>query len=124
MALLQTGHTNRRIKHGRDCQIIRANTVTLFSASPGKNGIFFKLKDLRIRIDETILSANIRVMVKTIGPQPSFSQSNGNLVLYDQFNHKPLQSVAIQVGEARLVMFPLLSLVKRWLRFPRSNHGV
>jgi len=63
-------------------------------------------------------------MVKTIGPQPPFAPSNGNLVLYDQFNHKPLQSVAIQEGEARLVVFPLLPLVKRWLRFPRSNQGV
>ena len=63
-------------------------------------------------------------MVKTITPQPPFAPLNGNLVLYDGFNHKPLQSVAIQGAEARLVVSPLLSLVKRWLLFPRSNHGV
>ena len=124
LAFRQTGHTNLSVQHGPDCKIIRANTFILFSATPGKNGIFFKLKGLRTRVDETILSANLRVMVKTIGPQPSFSSSNGNLVLYDQFNHKPLQSVAIQAGEAKLVVFPLLNLVKRWLRFPCSNHGV
>ena len=63
-------------------------------------------------------------MVKNIGPQPPSAPLNGNLVLYDQFNHKPLQSVAIQGGEAGLVVFPLLSLVERWLLFPRTNHGV
>ena len=63
-------------------------------------------------------------MVKTIGPQPPFAPSNGNLILYDQLNHKPIQSIAIQGGETRLVVFPLLPLVKRWLRFPRSNYGV
>ena len=72
---------------------------------------------------ETILSAKVRVMVKTIGYQPPFA-SSGNLVLYDQFDQKPVQSVAIQGGDARLVVFPLLPLVKRWLRVPRSNHGV
>jgi len=66
----------------------------------------------------------MRIMVKTIGPQPPFAQSNGNLVLYDQFKHTPLQSIAIEGVETRLVVFPLLSLVKRWLRFPSSNHGV
>ena len=70
------------------------------------------------------MSAKIRIMVKTIGPEPPFAPLNGNLVLYDQSNHKPHQSVAIQRGEARLVVFPLLSLVKRWLLFPRANHGV
>ena len=70
------------------------------------------------------MSAKIRIMVKTIVPQPPFALSNGTLVLYDQFNHKPLQSVAIQGGEAKLVVFPLLSLVKRWLLFPCANHGV
>ena len=98
--------------------------MTLFSATPGRNDISFKLNGLYIRTDETILSAKIRLMVKTIGPQPPFASSNGNLVLYDQFNHRRLQSVAIQGGEARLVVFPLLPLVKRWLRFPRSNRGV
>lgn len=63
-------------------------------------------------------------MVKTIGSKAAFSPPNGKVVLYDQFNHKPLQSVAIQGGEARLVVFPLPQLVKRWLRFPRSNYGV
>ena len=63
-------------------------------------------------------------MVKTIGSKAPFSPPNGKLVLYDQFNHKPLQSAAIRGGEARLVVLPLSHLVKRWLRFPHSNHGV
>lgn len=70
------------------------------------------------------MSAKIRIMVKTVAPQQPFAPLNGNLVLYDQFNHQPLQSVAIQGGENKLVVFPLLSLVKRWLLFPRANHGV
>ena len=63
-------------------------------------------------------------MVKTIGrPQPPLP-SNGNLVLYDQLDRRPLQSVTIKGGGTTLVVFPVLDLVKRWIHSPRLNHGV
>ena len=80
-----------------------------------------------LRIDESILSAQIRVMVEmveSIGSQPPVPWSGHYLVLFDQFNQRPVQKVIIQGGGAKLVVFPVLDLVKRWIHSPRLNHGV
>ena len=62
-------------------------------------------------------------MVERIGPQPPLPW-NGNLVLFDRFNQRPVQSVMIQGGGAKSVVFPVRPLVKRWINSPRLNRGV
>ncbi|XP_078375430.1 protein decapentaplegic-like [Oculina patagonica] len=93
-------------------------------ATPGNKGIFFNLDVSDIRSDESILSAKVRVMVKTTGRPQSPVLSSGNLVLYDQLDQRPVQSLALKGGGARLVAFPVLDLVKRWIHSPPLNHGV
>lgn len=63
-------------------------------------------------------------MVKTTGRPQSPVLSSENLVLYDQLDQRPVQSVIIKGEGARLVVFPVLDLVKRWIHSPPLNHGV
>ncbi|XP_078354373.1 protein decapentaplegic-like [Oculina patagonica] len=93
-------------------------------ATPGNNGIFYKLNVSDILTNESILSAKVRVMVKIPGRPQSPLPASGNLVLYDQLDQRPVQSVRIKGGGARLVVFPVLDLVKRWINYPHLNHGV
>ncbi|KAL9980810.1 hypothetical protein ACROYT_G009448 [Oculina patagonica] len=96
-------------------------------AKSGYSDVFFNLNVSNIRIDEPILSAQIRVMVEvveSIAPQPPLPSSIDHLVLFDQFNQRPVQTVMIQEGGARVVVFPVLDLVKRWIHSPGLNHGV
>lgn len=74
-------------------------------------------------MDDPILSAEIRVLVKYIGPQPPLPSSE-NLVLYDMFTQRSIQSVTIQGRGDWSLVFPVLALVKRWIHYPRFNRGV
>lgn len=62
-------------------------------------------------------------MVEAVGGPQSTSVVD-HLVLLDQFTQRPVQTVMIQGGGARSVVFPVLDLVKKWIHSPRLNHGV
>ncbi|XP_078353169.1 protein decapentaplegic-like isoform X2 [Oculina patagonica] len=92
--------------------------------APGNNGILFELNVSDILTNESILSAKVRVMVRTTSRPQAPVPAIGNLVLHDQLDQRPVQSVTIKGGGARLVVFPVLDLVKRWIHSPHLNHGV
>ena len=48
----------------------------------------------------------------------------GDIVLYDQFSHEAIQSVAFRRSGTRWVMFSVRSMVQRWLFSQRLNCGV
>ena len=94
-----------------------------FSATPEHNGVFFNLSDSDIKIEEPILSAEMRVIVETTGPMPPRPWRE-RLVLYDGFSQRLIHSVVFQRGGARWVVFPVRCLVKRWLFSQNLNRGV
>ncbi|KAL9951150.1 hypothetical protein ACROYT_G043763 [Oculina patagonica] len=92
--------------------------------TPENNRIFFKLNVSDILTNESIFSAKVRIMVKTTSRSQAPVPASGNLVLHDQLDQRPVQSVTIKRGGARLVVFHVLDLVKRWISYPHLNHGV
>lgn len=77
------------------------------------------MSDSKFRINERILSAEIRVMTKTTGAQPPLPWYT-RLVMFDLPSRRPIHSVPFQGGKARWFAFPVSrSLVDRWISSKR-----
>ena len=95
-----------------------------FTATPEHNNVVFvNLSVADIGTGESIVSAEIRVMIETTDPQPPLPWY-GRLFLYDKFSHSLIHSQVFQGGAARRFVFPVRALVKRWLFSPSWNHGI
>lgn len=96
----------------------------MYAGLPGNKGIFFNLSSSQIHTNKIVQSAEILVTVELrIGPIPPLFWS-GHLILFDQFDCKPVYSVKIQGGGLKSISFPAHSLVKQWISSPHLNHGV
>ena len=63
-------------------------------------------------------------MVEIASHRPSPVPLRGDIVLYDQFSHEAIQSVAFRRSGTRWVMFSVRSMVQRWLFSQCLNCGV
>ena len=99
---------------------------TLFlslTVAPLRNVVSFNVNGFNIEKKERLSSAKLRVMVEIASHVPSLPL-RGDIVLYDQFSHEAIQSVALRGSGTRWVMFSVRSMVQRWLFSQRLNYGV
>ena len=99
---------------------------TLFlslTVAPLRNVVSFNVNGFNIEKKERLSSAKLRVMVEIASHVPSLPL-RGDIVLYDQFSHEAIQSVAFRGSGTRWVMFSVRSMVQRWLFSQRLNYGV
>ena len=99
---------------------------TLFlslTVAPLRNVVSFNVNGFNIEKKERLSSAKLRVMVEIASHVPSLPL-RGDIVLYDQFSHEAIQSVAFRGSGTRWVMFSVRSMVQRWLFLQRLNYGV
>ena len=99
---------------------------TLFlslTVAPLRNVVSFNVNGFNIEKKERLSSAKLRVMVEIASHVLSLPL-RGDIVLYDQFSHEAIQSVAFRGSGTRWVMFSVRSMVQRWLFSQRLNYGV
>ena len=99
---------------------------TLFlslTVAPLRNVVSFNVNGFNIEKKERLSSAKLRVMVEIASHVPSLPL-RGDIVLYDQFSHEAIQSVAFRRSGTRWVMFSVRPMVQRWLFSQRLNCGV
>ena len=95
-------------------------SMLLFTASSDHNAAVFRLTDSKLGMDECILSAKLRVMVKTTR---SFAH-NTHLVLFDQNTHRPMYTADFDGDGERSIVLPVRSLVHKWILSERPHQGV
>ncbi|XP_074635384.1 dorsalin-1-like isoform X1 [Acropora palmata] len=92
----------------------------LGQASSDDNGTVFSLTDSKLGRNEYIMSAMLRVNVEATTSLPPKTR----LALYDQLSDRPIYTADFEGGGVKSVMFPVRTLVQRWIFSERPRQGV
>ena len=92
----------------------------LLVTQKGKDKYFFNVTG--VPADEYILSAKIHVEI--LRGDISAKSTQLYIFLFDQRHKKAVHVVRTRRKTREWVEFPVRSLVKRWIHFPRWNQGV